>query len=315
LGRPPRARNEPLEAWHRNLAFAVQRRLEEIVQEMTAYWTRRTGIRTLAISGGVGLNVKMNGNLLTSGLIDDIFVYPICSDSGQAIGAPMALLYERGELQNERLRHLYYGPGFSTDTVETILRGCKIRYRRHPSIETQVARLVSEGKVVGWFQGRMEGGPRALGARSILADPRDVTSRDRVNAVIKYREMWRPFCPSMTEAGARRYYPRHTYAPFMILTFEANERAAREIPAVVHVDGTSRPQIVDPESNPRYHRLLEAFERITGVPVLLNTSFNVKGEPIVCTPQDALRTFFATGMDALAIEDCLILKEEAQPHE
>jgi carbamoyltransferase len=165
-----------------------------------------------------------------------------------------------------------------------------------------------EGKVVGWFQGRIEAGPRALGARSILADPRNEAARDRVNAAIKYRELWRPFCPSMTREGAERYFDRFTEAPFMVITFRANSRAKAEIPAVVHVDGTSRPQIVDEETNPRYHNVIAEFGRLTGVPCVLNTSFNIKGEPIVCTPQDALRTYFATGLDALAIGNCLLEK-------
>jgi carbamoyltransferase len=144
-----------------------------------------------------------------------------------------------------------------------------------------------------------------------LADPRDVKSRDRVNEVIKYRELWRPFCPSMTEEGARMYFKKSTRAPFMIVTFRANERAEKEIPAVVHVDRTARPQVLDEEAattNPRYYRLIEEFKNLTGVPVVLNTSFNIKGEPIVCSPEDALRTFFATGLDALALGNCLIQK-------
>jgi carbamoyltransferase len=154
----------------------------------------------------------------------------------------------------------------------------------------------------------MEGGPRALGNRSILADPRQIESRDRVNAIIKFREFWRPFCPSMTQAGANRYLKRFTDAPFMILAFEATDAARREIPAVVHVDNTVRVQIVSQDDSPAYHRLLTSFAEITGVPCLLKTSFTVKGEPIVCTPQDAIRTFAATGLDALAIGPFLLTK-------
>jgi carbamoyltransferase len=164
--------------------------------------------------------------------------------------------------------------------------------------------------VVGWFQGRLEGGPRALGGRSILADPRHVQARDRVNAAIKFREYWRPFCPSLTEEAATRYLVKAGAAPFMILAFEATDEARAQAPAVVHVDGTVRPQTVDADSNPRYYQLLKAFESRTGVPVLLNTSFNIKGEAIVCSPRDALRTFWSTGIDALAIGSFLVEKPE-----
>jgi carbamoyltransferase len=171
-----------------------------------------------------------------------------------------------------------------------------------------VAEELTRGRIVGWFQGRMEAGPRALGQRSILADPRRAENRDKVNAIIKFREFWRPFCPSMTAEATDRYFDKYTEAPFMILAFPAKPIMAQEAPAVVHVDGTVRVQVVRREVNPRYHRLIEAFGRRTGVPVVLNTSFNVKGEPIVCTVTDALRTFWATGLEILAAGDFLIRK-------
>lgn len=309
LGRPPRTTRQPIEKWHKDCAFTVQQTLERLVFEMVGYWTKRTGVRKLCISGGVGMNVKMNGNLFASGLVDDVFPHPLCSDTGQAIGGPLAVLAESGRLQSSRLRDLYLGPEYSDEEIRSVLVACKLPFTEEPAVEEKVAQLIADGRVVGWFQGRMEAGPRALGARSILADPRRIESRDRVNEVIKYRELWRPFCPSMTEAGAARYLERYTYAPFMIMTFRATERAVDEIPAVVHVDRTTRPQIVDSRSNPRYFGLLRAFEKLTGVPVLLNTSFNIKGEPIVCTPQDAIRTTFATGLDALAVGSFLVVKE------
>jgi carbamoyltransferase len=254
------------------------------------------------------MNVKMNGNLFQSDVIDDVFAYPLCADLGQSIGAAMALRYELAGLSNTRLTNLYLGPDFSESKIEELLIGCKVSYRKCGNIARECAALLAQGKIVGWFQGRMEAGPRALGARSILADPRSEAARDSVNAAIKYRELWRPFCPSMTDEAARRYFIRYTHAPFMIITFRANDVAQREIPAVIHVDGTSRPQIVDELSNPLYISLLSEFARLTGIPCLLNTSFNIKGEPIVCTPQDAMRTYFATGLDALAIGNCLLEK-------
>ncbi|HEY7576783.1 MAG TPA: carbamoyltransferase C-terminal domain-containing protein [Acetobacteraceae bacterium] len=308
MGRQPAWRDQPVTDWHKDVAFAVQQRLEDVVFSMTRYWTRRTGVRRLCISGGVGLNVKMNGNLFESGIVDDVFAYPLCADLGQSIGAALAYRYQHAGLTRQRLSDLYLGPGFSDEEIERVLRDCRVEYRKSENISGDTAGLLMEGKVVGWFQGRIEAGPRALGARSILADPRNEAARDRVNAAIKYRELWRPFCPSMTREGAERYFDRFTEAPFMVITFRANSRAKAEIPAVVHVDGTSRPQIVDEETNPRYHNVIAEFGRLTGVPCVLNTSFNIKGEPIVCTPQDALRTYFATGLDALAIGNCLLEK-------
>jgi carbamoyltransferase len=308
MGRGPAWREEPVTDWHKDVAFAVQNRLEEVVFSMTRYWTQQTGVRRLCISGGVGLNVKMNGNLFESGIVDDVFIHPLCADLGQSIGAALAYRYQHSALASRRLTNLYLGPGFPDAEIARVLTDCRVPFRVSADISHDTAALLAQGKVVGWFQGRMEAGPRALGARSILADPRDEAARDRVNAAIKYRELWRPFCPSMTQEGAARYFDNYTDAPFMVITFHANGQAREEIPAVVHVDGTSRPQIVDARSNPRYHRLLTEFSRLTDVPCLLNTSYNIKGEPIVCTPQDALRTYFATGLDALAIGNCLLEK-------
>jgi carbamoyltransferase len=308
IGRPPGWRDQPVTDWHKDLAFAVQQRLEDVVFSMAKYWANKTGARRLCVSGGVGLNVKMNGNLFESRIFDDVFAYPLCADLGQSIGAALAFEYLHGDLAKQRLTNLHWGPGFTDAEVERVLKDCRVAYRKSDDIAADTAMLLTQGKVVGWFQGRIEAGPRALGARSILADPRDTAARDRVNAAIKYRELWRPFCPSMTREGAERYFDHYTDAPFMAITFRANDLAKSQIPAVVHIDGTSRPQIVNEHSNSRYRRVIEEFSRLTDVPCILNTSFNIKGEPIVCTPQDALRTFFATGLDALAIGDCLLEK-------
>jgi carbamoyltransferase len=176
-----------------------------------------------------------------------------------------------------------------------------------------VADELARGRLVAWFQGRMEAGPRALGQRSILADPRDTAVRDKVNAIVKYRESWRPFCPSMLAEAAPRYFDAYTDAPFMIVAFAANDALKRDAPAIVHFDGSSRVQLVHERVLPRYHGVISAFERRTGVPVVLNTSFNVKGEPIVCTIQDALRTFWSTGLEVLAAGDFLVRKPRLDP--
>jgi carbamoyltransferase len=211
----------------------------------------------------------------------------------------------------EPMTHVYLGPGYDDADIENQIKQCGLAYTKPADIAVATADLLAAGKVVGWFQGRLEGGPRALGGRSILADPRSVAARDRVNAAIKFREYWRPFCPSLTIEAAEQYLKKPDAAPFMILAFEATELAQQKVPAVVHVDNTMRVQTVDRATNPRYHAMLEAFAAKTGVPVVLNTSFNVKGEAIVCTPRDAIRTFFATGIDALAIGAFVVEKSAA----
>jgi carbamoyltransferase len=310
LGLPPRQGPRAIEPIHEDVAFEAQRLLEETVLRLVAHFRQETGLERLSVGGGVALNVKMNSRIRRSGVFEDVFAFPIPNDSGLAMGAAVGLWVDRCRRRPAPLKHLYLGPSWSDDDIELQVRSCGLRYRKSDDIASDTAQILAEGKVVGWFQGRLEGGPRALGGRSILADPRRIEARDRVNAAIKFREYWRPFCPSLTEDAAPRYLVNPAPAPFMILAFEATEEARQKTPAVVHVDGTMRPQTVDPESNPRYYRLLKAFEARTGVPVLLNTSFNVKGEAIVCSPRDALRTFWSTGIDALAIGSFLIEKPE-----
>lgn len=306
--RNPRAPDETIEEWHFDLAFAVQAALEGAVTRLVSRAANATGLRNLCIGGGVGLNVKMNSELFALDGIDRVFAHPLCSDSGAAAGAALGACWRETGVKPEALRTLALGNEESEGTIEATLKRCGVRYERPGDIAGAAAKELAAGNVVGWFQGRMEAGPRALGQRSILADPRKVESRDRVNAVIKYREPWRPFCPSMTAEAAERYLVDWDDAPFMIIAFRANERMKSEAPAVVHVDGTARVQLVHRTTHALYHRLISSFEKITGVPVLLNTSFNVKGEPIVCTATDALRTFFATGMDCLAIGPFLLKK-------
>jgi carbamoyltransferase len=250
----------------------------------------------------------MNTRLFELDEIDSVFAHPLCSDSGAAAGAALGACWQREHFRPERLRTLAVGNEETEAAIEATLKRCHVQYEKPADIAAATAAELAKGKVVGWFQGRMEAGPRALGQRSILADPRKVEARDRVNAVIKYREPWRPFCPSMTAESASRYLVAWDDAPFMIIAFKANDLMKRDAPAVVHIDGTVRVQLVHQDTHPLYHRLLASFEKISGVPILLNTSFNVKGEPIVCTATDALRTFFATGMEALAIGPFLIRK-------
>ncbi|WP_299626538.1 carbamoyltransferase C-terminal domain-containing protein [Pelagibius sp.] len=312
FGRLPRRADAPIEEWHRDLAFAVQAALEQAVEPLARWALKEAGTGNLCIGGGVGLNVKMNSRLQTLPEVDRVFAHPLCSDGGAAAGAALGACWQASGARPEPLRTLACGPETGDAEIEAVLSGCGLAYERPDDIAEAVAEALAGGAVVGWFQGRMEAGPRALGQRSILADPRKVEARDRVNAVIKYRENWRPFCPSILAEAAERYLVGGQDAPFMIIAFEASEEFKRAAPAVVHVDGTARVQVVHREVLPLYHRLISRFEAHTGVAAVLNTSFNVKGEPIVCTIHDALRTFFSTGMDVLAAGSFLVRKPKEQ---
>jgi carbamoyltransferase len=250
----------------------------------------------------------MSSKILYSGLFDDVYAFPVPSDSGTGFGAALGLEVASSGKRPPPLEHLYSGPSFTDDDIEQQIRSCGHPYRKCDDVADAAAELLAQGKIVGWFQQGMEAGPRALGGRSILADPRDLAARDRVNRAIKFREYWRPFCPSLAEEDAARFMKGARPAPYMILAYEATEEARKTVPAVVHVDGTMRVQTVSAKTNPRYHALLKAFEKKTGVPVVLNTSFNVKGEAVICTPRDAFRTFWSTGIDALAIGSFIIEK-------
>lgn len=309
LGRPPRAPRDPIESWHLDLAFAVQSQLEQIVAHLVRHYVRQTGVRSVCLAGGVAQNVKLNGHLSLMPEVEDIFVLPLSSDAGiSACGALAAHMRAGGE-RPQPMRHVSLGPGFRDEDIQQLLDQCAIRYERPAELETIVADEIARGRVVGWFQGRMEGGPRALGNRSILADPRDVRSRDRVNGAVKHREYWRPFCPSLLHDARQDYFAGGFDSPFMANAFPATDRARQRVPAVVHVDGTMRPQTIAMDTNSSFRRLHEAFGSLTGEPVLLNTSFNVKGEPLVCSPVDAIRCFFGTGLDTLAIGPFLVRKE------
>jgi carbamoyltransferase len=206
------------------------------------------------------------------------------------------------------MRHGYWGPAFDDDSIEKALLTYKIRHTKLSDAATAAAQLLSEGKMLGWFQGRMEFGPRALGSRSILADPRDPEMNTKVNNAVKFREWWRPFAPSFKKEAAPEYLESAYDSPFMILTAQVRPEKRSVIPSVTHVDGSARPQTVEREVNPLYYRLIDEFGKITGVPVIMNTSFNLRGEAIVHTPTDALRTFFSSGMDALVIGSFLVEK-------
>ncbi len=306
---PPRAAESEIEERHKNIAYAVQDYCERAMMSVVRLALAKTKSRNLCLAGGVALNSKANGKILASGIVEKIFVQPAASDDGVALGAAFAPYLDRGgRLPMRAMRHAYLGPGFDDEAIETALKTYKLRYSRMDDPAVTGAELLAQGKILGWFQGRMEFGPRALGSRSILADPRDPEMTAKVNNAVKFREWWRPFAPSITKEAAADFVESATDSPFMILTAQVRPEKRNVIPAVTHVDGSARPQTVEREVNPLYWRLIDEFGNRTGVPVVMNTSFNLRGEAIVHTPTDAVRTFFSSGMDALLIGSFLVEK-------
>ena len=306
---PPRVPESDIDERHKDIAYAVQDACETAMMSVARMATEKTRCRNVCLAGGVALNSKANGKIVASGFVDKMFVQPAASDDGVALGAALApYLDDNGKLPNKPMRHGYWGPCFDDETVESALRTYKLRYTRLPDPASSAADLLSLGKILGWFQGRMEFGPRALGSRSILADPRDPEMNAKVNNAVKFREWWRPFAPSLKKEAAGEYLESATDSPFMILTAQVRPEKRGVIPSVTHVDGSARPQTVEKEFNPLYWRLIDEFGKRTGVPVVMNTSFNLRGEAIVHTPTDAIRTFFSSGMDALVIGSFLVEK-------
>jgi carbamoyltransferase len=306
---PARAPESEIDARHKNIAYAVQDACELAMMSVVRMAVEKTHSRNLCLAGGVALNSKGNGKIAASGLVDKIFVQPAASDDGVALGAALApYLDNGGRLPNHAMRHAYLGPAFDDSAIESALHTYKLSYTRLNDPAATAADLLSQGKILGWFQGRMEFGPRALGSRSILADARDPEMNAKVNNAVKFREWWRPFAPSLKKEAAGEYLESATDSPFMILTAQVRPEKRGVIPSVTHVDGSARPQTVEKEINPLYWRLLDEFEKRTGVPVIMNTSFNLRGEAIVHTPTDAVRTFFSSGMDALVIGSFLVEK-------
>ena len=308
LGAPRNPESE-ISEHHKNIAFAVQDACEEAMMSVVKMALQKTRCRNLCLAGGVALNSKANGKLAASGTVENIFVQPAAADDGVALGAALApYLDDNGRLPNKAMRHGYWGPSFEDDAIEKALLTYKIRHTKLSDPAKTAAQLLSTGKILGWFQGRMEFGPRALGSRSIVADPRDPEMNTKVNNAVKFREWWRPFAPSFRKEAAPEYLESAYDSPFMILTAQVRPEKRCVIPSVTHVDGSARPQTVEREINPLYYRLIDEFAGITGVPVIMNTSFNLRGEAIVHTPTDALRTFFSSGMDALVIGSFLVEK-------
>jgi carbamoyltransferase len=305
----PREPESDISDLHKDIAYAVQDECEAAMMSVVRMALQKTRSRNLCLAGGVALNSKANGKIAASGIVDNIFVQPAASDDGVAVGAALAPFLDGGQRPPiKAMRHAYLGPSFDDGAIEAMLKTYKIRASRLADPAATAAELLTQGKILGWYQGRMEFGPRALGSRSIIADPRDPEMNIKVNNAVKFREWWRPFAPSFKKEAAPEYLESAHDSPFMILTAQVRPEKRSLIPSVTHVDGSTRPQTVEKEVNPLYYRLIDEFGKRTGVPVIMNTSFNLRGEAIVHTPTDAIRTFFSSGMDALALGSFLVEK-------
>jgi carbamoyltransferase len=291
--------------WEKDLARVTQELTEEIVCSIVEWHVRQLGISDVCLAGGVALNCKMNKTVEQLEVVDDLFIQPAAHDAGLALGAGML---ESTPSETPPMTNAYYGPEY-TGEIEPVLEESKLEYEEVDNPIEVTADALADGELVGWYQGRLELGPRALGNRSILADPRTVESRDRVNKYVKHREEWRPFAPSMKEEALDDYLVNATSSPFMIKTYKVQEQKRDEIAAALHSgDETTRPQTVNHEQNPCYYDLLSEFESRTGVPVLLNTSFNDHAEPIVTKPVEAIKDFYGMGLDMLVLGDYVLRK-------
>jgi carbamoyltransferase len=294
-----RRKNAPLESAHHDLASSAQHLLETTVLGLVKPFAARSGSRNLCLAGGVAMNCVMNQRLAESGDFDSVYIPPVAGDAGLALGAALLFATARGDGARARLDTAALGPSYSDDEILHALDEVGARYRAIADPAEVAAEAIARGQIVGWYQGRMEYGARALGHRSILADPRIEEMKSRVNAVVKFREGFRPFAPSVVEANASAYFENVYDSPFMTSTFTVRPDAREKIPAVTHADGTARVQTVSPRSEPLYHRMITEVGKRTGVPAVLNTSFNIKGQPVVENPNQAISTFYGSGLDVL----------------
>jgi carbamoyltransferase len=337
----PRMPAAPLEQRHMDLAASIQAVIEEAVLRLTRSLAEETGEANLCLAGGVALNCVANGKVLRDGKFENIWVQPAAGDSGGALGAALTIYHLYADRPRtvantpDGMAGSYLGPEFDDGETQTRLKAAGARYAILPrdQLLERTAQALADGKAVGWFQGRMEFGPRALGNRSILADPRDPQMQKKLNLKVKYRESFRPFAPSVLREHVSEWFDIDVDSPYMLMVAPVHERHRREmtseeqrlfgidklnvprssVPAVTHVDYSARVQTVHRETNPLYHDLIGRFHRLTGCPVLVNTSFNVRSEPIVCTPEDAFRCFMGSEIDVLAAGSCYLIKDEQDP--
>ena len=335
----PRKPGEPLTDYHMDLAASIQAVTDEVVLRLARSLRKETGITNLCLAGGVALNCVANGKVLREGVFDRIYIQPAAGDAGGALGAALVGYHmQRGQQRQangDAMQGSYLGPQFAQREIEGRLRKCGARFEllEDTALIANCAKDLAQGKALGWFQGRMEFGPRALGNRSILGDPRSPTMQKTLNIKVKYRESFRPFAPSVLRERVSDWFEMDSDSPYMLLVADVVKSRRREmtpeekqlfgidklnvprseIPAVTHVDYSARIQTVHEDTNPLYYALISVFERKTGCPVIVNTSFNVRGEPIVCTPEDAFRCFMGTELDVLAVGNCYLRKEGQDP--
>ena len=305
---PSREFGGELTEHHWDIASSAQKALEDTAIHLVKQIKEMTGEENLCLAGGVAFNSVMNGRIFHETPFKNFYVQPAAGDAGCSLGAALMVWHQKlGNPRDFVMNHAYWGPGFSNEECRTALDTAGLEYETLDDevLLPKLAKMISEGAIIGWFNGRMELGPRALGARSFLADPRRSDMREILNHKVKLREWFRPLAPSMQEEHGREVFGVEHHDPFMITVIRVAEEYKSKIPAVVHVDGTARPQMVSRETNPRYWNLINEFKKLTGIPMLLNTSFNVQ-EPIVCTPHDAINTFQSANFDALVLENNLV---------
>ena len=306
---PPRMREGPLTQRHADIAASLQKVLEEAVIKLVKYAKEITKQKNLSMAGGVVLNSVMNGKIKSMDIFENIFFQPASNDAGTSLGCAFYIWNVLlGQKRKFVFEHPYWGPEYSEIEILNAIKKYNLNYTYYENIEKITAELLSKGYIIGWFQGRMEVGPRALGNRSILADPRKAEMKDILNLKVKHRESFRPFAPSVLEEYASEFFNIKGCDPYMITVWEVKEEKRKLVPAITHVDGTARVQTVSKKTNPKYWKLIDYFSKITGIPVILNTSFNVRGEPIVCSPEDAINCFLKTQMDYLILGNYLIDK-------
>ena len=341
FGQPPRKPEELLTQFHMDVAASIQEVTEEVVLRLCRGLRKDTGARNLCLAGGVALNCVANGKVQREGIFEDIWIQPAAGDAGGAVGAALAAYHINFEKPRtvanlmDGMSGSYLGPQFSQSEIETRLNAAKARFTTlsDEDLLEESCKALAEEKAVGWMQGRMEFGPRALGNRSILGDPRSPSMQKTLNLRVKYRESFRPFAPSVASEDVAEWFEMDGVSPYMLLVAPVKETRRRamsedenalfgieklnvprsDIPAVTHVDYSARVQTVHAETNPRYHGLLSLFKERTGCPVLVNTSFNVRGEPIVCTPEDAFRCFMGSDIEVLVVGNCFLRKEDQDP--
>ena len=306
----PRQKGEKITDYHRNLAATMQYEFERAILCMAEWISNQTGISSFCLAGGGALNCSANGILLSQDFVKDVFVQPVANDAGTALGAALFVdSQENSKKSNWVMDHVYWGPEYSDNEIlHALEKFSDITFHKSIDICKETALLLASGKIVGWFQGRLEVGPRALGNRSILANPSDATMKDKVN-ILKGREMWRPLAPSILYDEVKAYLSPPRKSPFMTVSFDINKTNLDKIISSVHVDNTCRPQTVDKYQNNRFWNLINEFKLLTDIPVLLNTSFNLDGQPIVNTPNDAIQTYLRSRLDFLCIGSYVVSRK------